>query len=72
MKTVRCKVQCLALTEHAEGTKSVKFTPVVGGSPENEEFYKWTPGGVFEFNHVNPNVEFKPGKEYYIDIIPAE
>jgi len=71
-KTTRCKVMCSSVTQHSEGSKSVIFTPVVGGSPENEEFYKWTPGGEFSFNHINPNVKFEPGKEYYVDIVLAE
>ena len=45
--------------------------PVYSGSPENEEFFKWTPGGDLSLSVVNPDVEFEPDKEYYIDIIEA-
>lgn len=49
--------------------------PVTSGSPENESFFKWTPGGKLELSTVNPEAakQFVPGKQYYIDIteVPA-
>ena len=52
----------------------VQMTPVSGGSDENEKFFASTPGGVFTLVTVNEEAGkvFERGKEYYIDITPAE
>lgn len=72
MKT-RCKFRCDSVTDHG-AAKSVVMTPVYSTDPksENKVFWDSSPGGKFELNWVNPNVDFKPGKEYYLDITPAE
>jgi hypothetical protein len=66
----RCKFKCDSVTDHGEA-KSVVLTPVTSGSDENKTFWKYTPGGRFEMTWVNPNVGFKPGKEYFIEIEEA-
>lgn len=68
----RCKFKCESITVTEYGT-SVKLTPVINGSKENEEFFRYTPWGQFEIGSLNPEVakQFKPGKEYYIDITEA-
>ena len=70
---IRCKFRCELKTQTASGF-SVKFRPVTGGSAENENFFKWTPCGTLEFGTINEvaAAQFEPGKEYYIDISPAE
>lgn len=49
--------------------------PVVGdGSPENAEFYKYTPGGQLNLSTINDAVaaQIEVGQEAYIDITPIE
>lgn len=70
---VRCKFKCVEKTENTSGFR-VTLEPVTCGSPENEYFFKWTPYGKMEFGTLNEVAasQFTPGKEYYIDISPAE
>lgn len=44
------------------------------GSPENKQFYKWTPSGSIILSTINPNAakEFAEGKEYYVDFTVAD
>jgi hypothetical protein len=43
---------------------------VTEGSKENDEFFKYTPGGTLTFYCVNPAAaeQIEEGKEYFIDI----
>ncbi len=52
----------------------VQLTPVTGGSEENEKFYAWTPGGYLTLSTVNLAIakELVIGKEFYLDLTPAE
>lgn len=52
---------------------AVSLSPVYSGSPENEQFYKWTPGGNISLSTVNGAAfgAFEVGKEYYVDFTPA-
>jgi hypothetical protein len=76
MKT-RCKFKCDEVTtqKHWDQEKgflySVKMSPVVGGSEENKAFWAASPSGLFQLSCVTPNL-FEPGKEYYLDITPAD
>lgn len=67
----RCKFRCNTVTVHDGGQKSANLTPVTSGSEENKSFWKYTPSGNLELTWVNPDVEFTPGQEYYLDITPA-
>lgn len=76
MKTVRAKFVCNGVADNPEsGSKSVSFTPVIGGSDENKSFAKYTPSGGA---HLNISYEtdaanfFEQGKEYYLDFSEAE
>jgi hypothetical protein len=53
---------------------TVVLKPVLSGSEENEEFYKYTPSGEINLGLVIPEVAkfFIPGGEYYIDIKEAK
>ena len=62
----RAKFECVEVIEGGEGTQ-VKLTPVVGGSEENEKFFKYTPFGKIELGILNPDVVFVEGKQYYVD-----
>lgn len=67
----RCKFKCDSKQIMNGGdarTVNYSFTPVTSDSPENKSFWKWTPTGKLEISCANPNVDFEPGKEYYLDI----
>lgn len=70
MKT-RCKVVCTKETRTITG-KEYTFMPVTATSPENQDFFKFTPYGEFNFGSVNENVNFDVGKEYFVDFTEAE
>lgn len=73
--STRCKFTCISKTIQGSGEGRVhgfSFGPISGNSAENKEFWKWTPSGRLEFSCTNPNVDFEPGKEYYIDISEAK
>jgi hypothetical protein len=79
MGTVRAKFTCTGVepngaTNSEDKGAAVYLTPVVGGSPENESFYKWTPGGNIMLSTINEAAaaQFERGKEYYVDFTPAE
>jgi hypothetical protein len=69
---VVCKFICESVMNTAAGA-SVRLRPVHAGSKENEEFYKYTPGGELKLEVINPEAskQFVPGTEYYISISPA-
>ncbi len=73
MTTIRCKFYCESRTERKNWDKEkgnlwdYNFQPVTGGSPENEKFWRATPGGSFKVSSVTSDA-FEVGKEYYIDI----
>lgn len=69
----RAKYKLTARNETAAGYGLV-FEPVTSGSPENERFFKWTPWGKLEMGTVNVGAakQFEVGREYYLDITPAE
>lgn len=67
----RAKFRCDSVTTIAGGQKGVSFSAVTGGSDENKNFWEYTPSGKLEMNCLNKDVNFVPGKEYYLDIIEA-
>lgn len=75
---VRCKFKCHYKEVYNAGTEQetaqIKMSPAYGESKENKEFFKYTPGGELNFYTVNKAAadQIEQGKEYYIDIIPAE
>jgi hypothetical protein len=54
--------------------QTISLTPVYANSPENAEFYKWTPCGSVELGTINPKAGdyFKLGKEYFLDFTAVE
>ena len=74
--TVRCKFRCQSMTkrlEYGDTSKPVwdfDMYAVTDGSPENKEFFKYTPSGSLKVTTINMEA-FEVGKEYYIDITPA-
>ena len=71
---VRAKFIVVEKTESANDCFSVRLTPVVDGSEENKNFYKWTPGGQIQLSTINKAAadELKPGSAYYVDFTKAE
>lgn len=69
---MRAKMKCVSVTKTENGTK-IKLEPVTTGSPENENFFKWTPYGVCEIGTINEEFagKFIPGKEFYLDFSEA-
>ena len=69
---VRAKFKVKELTQTEYGER-IKLEPVIGGSPENESFFKWTPSGVIEMGTINTDAakEFEVGKEFYVDFTKA-
>lgn len=65
---VRAKFTCTG----KEGD-NVLLTPVYGDNPENEAFFKATPGGSISLNVVNESAlnALEVGKDYYVDFTPA-
>lgn len=84
MGKIRCKFTCQSITrsmssKYNSETKQHDQTPldtanlyvVTSGSDENKEFFASTPSGKLEVGVHVPGA-FEVGKEYYVDIIPAE
>ena len=71
--TVRAKFNCTSVTNTKDGA-TVKMSPVINGSEENKEFYRYTPGGEISLSTINATAaqQFVPGKDYYVDFTAAE
>ena len=78
-ETVRAKFKCESITRRKHWDKEkgeihdVKLTPVMGNTPENEEFYAATPSGSIELGTVNGEAAamFELGEEYYVEFFKA-
>ncbi|HBS7006725.1 TPA: hypothetical protein MAO28_004716 [Klebsiella pneumoniae] len=73
--SVRAKFQCNSINQSPDNsTAVVHFIAVTTGSMENETWSKYTPSGQLQMVISNPAAfeEFEQGKEYFIDIVPAE
>ncbi|KNC91285.1 hypothetical protein [Trabulsiella odontotermitis] len=73
--TVRAKFCCHFIKKY-DGNKSqtVHMSAVIDDTPENKKWSKYTPSGELQMHISNPDAldQFEQGKEYYIDIQPAE
>jgi hypothetical protein len=78
--TTRCKVLCITvLKRHAGGwyvsqgvefLYEAEFIAVTGASEENKKFFASTPTLNLKVSAINGDL-FQPGKEYYLDFLPA-
>lgn len=70
---VIAKFRCESVTTEGDMSQ-VRLCPVTSGSKENEEFFKYTPGGSIDLSVVNPEAagQFEPGKEYFVTFTKAE
>lgn len=66
---VRAKFKCVS----NEGN-NVRLDVVINGSKENEDFFKYTPGGQVNIlvDNEAAREQFEVGKEYYVDFTAAE
>lgn len=74
MTTVRAKLRCTSVTEHADMTaRTFEFTAVYDSSiPEDRKFQQYSPSASFKTLVDNPGVDWKPGGYYYVDFTPIE
>jgi hypothetical protein len=66
--SVRAKMFCNSKTEGLEGEFTVQLFTVTDGSDENEQYFKYTPGGQCTLAILNKSAadQFEQGKEYYV------
>jgi hypothetical protein len=71
---VRAKLHVTNIEAGEEGAATIYMSPVYSGSPENEQFYKYTPSGQIILSTVNPEAaaQFVVGEEYYADFTHAD
>ncbi len=62
-----------SLSHQGEELRTVKLNAVIDGSPENKEFFKWTPSGSISIGMLAASTwkNFELGKEYYVDFTTA-
>lgn len=76
MEKVRCKFKVTAVIDVDYGCSKqheVKMSAVYGTDGEDKSFASATPYGNLDFHVTNPEVigRFKPGDEFYLDLIPV-
>lgn len=73
--TVRAKFRCHFIQKAEDDShRVVNMSPVTADTPENKSWSKYTPGGQLQMYITNPAAfeQFESGKEYFIDISPAD
>ncbi|QMR77927.1 hypothetical protein [Enterobacter sp. RHBSTW-00175] len=73
--TVRAKFQCNSINKSPDNSSAVvNLMAITTGSTENEAWSKYTPSGQLQMVISNPAAfeQFEQGKEYFIDIQPAQ
>jgi hypothetical protein len=68
------KVDSVLGVFHPSGiSHTITLTPVISGSPENSNFFKYTPSGSITLSTINPTAAeiFKSGGEFYVDFTKA-
>lgn len=70
---MRCKFRLESLETAEDGTSKAVWVPVTVGSPDNENFFKFTPYGRIEIGTINKTVteSLTVGCEYYVDFTRA-
>jgi hypothetical protein len=68
----RAKFACREIVPSVEGV-TILLEAVTSGSPENREFFKYTPSGQIRMGVIGNEVarQFEVGREYYVDFTPA-
>ncbi|HAS1024530.1 TPA: hypothetical protein I3764_000111 [Enterobacter cloacae] len=73
--TVRAKFFCQSIQKAEDGSyRTIHMSPVTADTEENKTWSKYTPGGQLQMVISNPSAFdlFEQGKEYFIDIQPAQ
>lgn len=73
--TVRAKFVCNFIQKASDDShRTIHMAPVISDTEENKAWSKYTPGGLLQMHISNPAAfeQFEQGKEYFIDIQPAE
>jgi hypothetical protein len=75
---VCAKFRCTRSVQHAayqagtQGMREYHFEAVCADEvPENARFHRYTPNGSLSITVDNPDVQFEPGKCYYLDFQEA-
>lgn len=71
---VRAKFYVASVLSDDNNLATVRLHPVTSGSKENDEFYKWTPGGEIVLSTINESAaaQFVPGKQFYVDFTATD
>ena len=71
---VRAKFQVDKVEKQENGSANIHLSAVVDGSPENKDFFKWTPGGNIKLPCLNEKAteQFSEGDEFYVDFTKAD
>lgn len=70
--TMRAKFKVTSVKKTDDNCE-IYLNAVVGGSEENDKFFKYTPAGSISLAIVNPDLidNFSIDQEFYIDFNPA-
>ena len=70
--SVRVKFTCVSKIEELNDG-SVQLSAVIADSPENAEFFQWTPSGNIHLGTINKSAlsQFEVGGQYYVDFTAA-
>lgn len=70
--SVRAKFKCVS-KQTVDSGFAIALEPVISGSDENAEFFKYTPGGRIQLSTINTAAaeQFQVGSEYYVDFTKA-
>lgn len=70
---VKAKMFVTEVTKYGNDCGKVVLAPVIGGSDENKEFWKYTPAGKLELNIDNPDAfkQFEEMGEFYVTLEKA-
>lgn len=71
--TTRAMFRVVAKTEYTDGYE-VKLQPVMGDTPEEKAFWKYTPSGELTMRLVKEETaeRFKVGQVFYLDFTPRD
>lgn len=70
---VRAKFKVTSVTQSSGSLKTVQLQPVISGSEENKQFFKYTPSGQISLGVLNEAAaeQFAVDQEFYVDFTPA-
>ena len=69
-RKVRAKVECIGITQRKDSWDAEFQFSYKDKSPENDEFFKYTPSGTVKVNSTKAGL-FEVGCWYYLDFIPT-